>query len=290
MAEPAGRVDDHGQSATSRGIAVKGSPDVDVNNKAALRVCDKGTGETGPCTGQRWEPIMGSGTVEVNGKPFVRKTDVTQHFACGPGVMIDGSPNVEVGGPGVLPNQAKIDALVKYIYDEMMKNKDDPRTKSIKGKNDWGLTYPAMDEWKDVVGYKKPWDHKPDILKKFGEYSYDSAGDMSLPYDTWSNIHYGFVGNAAGFDDKTLNSGAGLAQWLNDNPGASALDKAGKYADFARGVDLSGLDHPEDQEAIKIGEDLWKQYKKTGTLTEKDVKDAVMKKASVLGGVKGQVC
>ncbi|MBK8253168.1 MAG: PAAR domain-containing protein [Polyangiaceae bacterium] len=306
MAEAACRVGDHGLSPTSRGIATNGSPNVDINGKAALRVCDKGVGETGPCTGNRWEPIMGSSTVEVNGKPLVRVTDMTQHFACGMGVMIDGSPNVVAGGAGQLPNQSTLDAVIKYIYDEMMRNKDDPRTARIRMNNemfkasmqpnpfgpsfpDWGSFYRAMDQWKDMVGYGKPWDHKSYISQNFGEYSYDAGTNTSLPFDTWSNIHYGFVGEAAGFDGKTLLDGAGLAQWLNDNPGASALDKAGKYAEFLGG-NTAQYDHPEDQEAIKIGSELWKKYKETGSLTEQDVKDAVMRNKSLLGAIAGQVC
>lgn len=298
---------DHGESATSLGRAVEGSPDVEINGKAVLRVCDKGVGETGPCAGQRWEPIMGSSTIEVNGKPLVRKTDLTQHFACGPGVMIDGSADVEAGGAGALPDQAALDAVVQYIYDEMMRNKDDPRTQRILLNNrmfeaslepnpfgpsfpDFGSFYRAMDQWKDLVGYGKPWDHKSTILENYGEYSYDAASDTSLPFDTWSNIHYGFVGRAAGFDEKTLENGAGLAQWLNDHPDASWADKVAKYGEFILGGDSGQYDHPEDQEAIRIGSELWEKYQRDGTLTEQDVKDAVLANESLLGAVIGQVC
>jgi uncharacterized Zn-binding protein involved in type VI secretion len=303
MAEPASRVSDHGLSDSgSRGLATKGSPDVDINDKPALRVCDVGKGETGACTGQEWEPIMGSGTVEVNGKPLVRRTDETQHFACGPGRMIDGSPDVEAGGPGVLQNQAAVDALVKYIYDQMMKNKDDPRIKRILlnnqmfqssltsgGMPDLGSEYRALDQFKDLVGYKKPFDQKADIVQSYGQWSYDPATNTSVQYDTWSNVHYGFVGGAAGFDDPTLLNGAGLAQWLNDNKGASALDKAGKYGEFATGGDTARYDEPTDQEAIKIGSDLWKKYQKDGKLTEADVKDAILK-STKLKAFAGHAC
>ena len=307
MAEPAGRVGDHGQSPGSRGVAVNGSPDVDINDKPALRVCDKGTGETGPCAGKIWEPVMGSATVEVNGKPLVRKTDMTQHFACGQGQMIDGSPDVEVGGPGALPSIPTLDALVKYIYDEMMKNKDDPRVQRILRNNQMfqnslnpspfgGPTMPdmfsmkrAMDQWKDLVGYGAPMDHKGPIRSAYGPWSYDPASNTSIEYQTWSNVHYGFVGQAAGFDEKTLLDGAGLAQWSKDNPNAGTWETLGKYGEFIGG-DTAKYDQADDQAAIKIGTALWKKYKETGTLTEQDVKDAILQNKGALQSATGPVC
>jgi hypothetical protein len=246
---------------------------------------------------------MGSGTVEVNGKPLVRRTDETQHFACGPGKMIDGSPDVEAGGPGVLQNQAAVDALVKYIYDEMMKNKDDPRVKRIllnndmfksslttgEGFPDLGSEYRAMSQWKDLVGYGAPMDHKGPIGENIGTWAYDPASNTGIEYQTWSNIHNGFVGEAAGFDQKTLLDGAGLAQWQHDNPGAGKLETLGKYGEFATGG-TAQYDQPDDQAAIKIGGELWEKYKKDGKLTEQDVKDAVLRHKDELTSVTGAVC
>ena len=304
----AARVGDHAQSPNSLGMAIKGSDNVEINGRPAVRRCDQGIGLSGPCFFQKWVPVMGSSTVEVNGKPLVRKDDETQHFACGPGVMIDGSPKVVGGVAGTTTDTVSIDELVHYIYEEMMRNKDDPRTQRIKLNNDmfrssmepipfsmsppfpdWGSFYRAMDQWKDLVGYGKPWDHKPYILQNFGQTAYDPASNTSLTFDTWSNIHYGFVGRAAGFDGGTLKDGAGLAQWLNDHPDASDLVKAGKYAEFLGGG-TGQYDHPEDQQAIQIGVDLWEKYKKTGTLTEADVKEAVLKAMGPLGGVTGHMC
>jgi uncharacterized Zn-binding protein involved in type VI secretion len=287
---------------------VKGSKNVEINGQAVVRMCDSGIGETGPCVGRRWKPIMGSATVLANGRPLVRRNDATQHYACGPGVVIDGSPNVEAGGASAEPNQATVDAVVKYIYDEMIRNKEDARTQAIRTYNqrflqsmepnpygmgtsspDWYSFYRAMDEWKDLVGYDKLWDHKSFIRKEYGEYSYDLATNTSLPFDTWSNIHYGFVGEAAGFDQGTLLNGAGLAQWLNDHPNASRAEKLAKYAGFMLGG-TADYDLPEDREAIRIGTALWKKYEEEGTLTEQDVKNAVMNSTNLLGALTGPVC
>lgn len=78
------------------GPAVQGSPDVLVNNRPALRVGDKGI--HAPCCGPNmWEAVIGSATVLINNKPAHRLGDMDKHCG-GPGVLIEGSPNVIVGG------------------------------------------------------------------------------------------------------------------------------------------------------------------------------------------------
>lgn len=42
-------------------------------------------------------------------------------------------------------------------------------------------------------------------------------------YDIWSNIHYGYVGRAAGFDSNTLQTGAGLGGIAGANDAADVL-------------------------------------------------------------------
>jgi len=75
----------------------------------------------------------------------------------------------------------------------------------------------AMMKWKEMVGYDQPWDHKEQLKKAFGDWSLDGKRGMLYHYDIWSNIHYGYVGRAAGFPDWVLLAGAGYAQALNDH-------------------------------------------------------------------------
>lgn len=290
MLLPAARVGDHGESPSSRGVARKGSEDVDINDKPALRVCDYGVGETGPCTGGRWEPIMGSDSVEVNGKPLVRQTDATQHFKCGQGKMVDGSPDVEAGGEGKPPKLPTIDELVKYIYDEMMKNKDDKRIQAMKSGAGWPrvMNQGNLKAFADLVNYGKPMDHKKPIRDTYGPWSYDQTADTSIEYQTWSNLHYGFVGREAGFDEDTLLDGAGLAQWRHDNPNASDWEHFQKNSQFATGS-TKQYDQPEDQAAIKAGSELWEKNQK-GKITEQDVKDIILKYKDQLVSAKGMAC
>jgi uncharacterized Zn-binding protein involved in type VI secretion len=91
--------DAHGCTAcphTVTGPAVQGSPDVMINHKPAVRLGDAGI--HAPCCGPNtWKPAAGSGTVMINYKPAVRMGDSTSHCG-GIGLMIEGSPNVMIGG------------------------------------------------------------------------------------------------------------------------------------------------------------------------------------------------
>jgi uncharacterized Zn-binding protein involved in type VI secretion len=93
---PAGRLGDqsmcpHGSTSPS----ITGSPDVKVNGQPALRVTDKGVPP--PCCPMPWVAVKGSGTVFINGLPAHRLGDQDQH-ASGPGKLIEGSPDVNIGG------------------------------------------------------------------------------------------------------------------------------------------------------------------------------------------------
>jgi len=79
----------------AEGPAVSGSPDVNCNNKAALRVDD--TGMHGACCNTNtWTATAGSTTVFINNKAAHRKDDADQHCG-GMGKLITASTNVIVG-------------------------------------------------------------------------------------------------------------------------------------------------------------------------------------------------
>ena len=78
------------------GPAETGSPDTFVNGLPALRVTD--TGIHALCCGPNiWVAIAGSGTVLINNLPAHRIFDADMHCG-GPGYMVEGSPDVLVGG------------------------------------------------------------------------------------------------------------------------------------------------------------------------------------------------
>lgn len=102
------QLDAHGCPACPHpaiGPAIIGSPDVNVNQRPALRVDD--TGIHAACCGPNtWSATQGSPTVFVNGKAAHRMTDAQRHCG-GIGKLVEGSPNVVVdgatSGPGPAP-------------------------------------------------------------------------------------------------------------------------------------------------------------------------------------------
>ncbi|MBC7264519.1 MAG: hypothetical protein H5T64_09240 [Chloroflexi bacterium] len=74
-------------------------------------------------------------------------------------------------------------------------------------------------------------------------------------FDTWSNIHYGYVGIAAGFSADALLDGAGLEQFGSD------ILAYRKWPQAVPGVSgVRRFDQLYDQAAIQVGVDLWKTY------------------------------
>lgn len=76
----------------------------------------------------------------------------------------------------------------------------------------------ALLMWAKKVMQGAAWDHKPIISRRFhprnpgGEQHWHLYGNTLYYYDVWSNIHYGYVGIAAGFSESVLLDGAGLEQ------------------------------------------------------------------------------
>jgi uncharacterized Zn-binding protein involved in type VI secretion len=78
------------------GPAETGSPNVMANLRPALRVSD--TGVHSQCCGSNtWVAVAGSKTVIINNLQAHRLGDPDMHCG-GPGHMIQGSPNILVGG------------------------------------------------------------------------------------------------------------------------------------------------------------------------------------------------
>jgi len=78
------------------GPSIIGSPDVLVNKRPALRQGDKGI-HTACCGPNMWEAVSGSATVKINNQPAHRLGDQDKHCG-GMGMLIEGSPDVIVGG------------------------------------------------------------------------------------------------------------------------------------------------------------------------------------------------
>lgn len=126
----------------------------------------------------------------------------------------------------------------------------------------------ALLDWTVLVRQDGPWDHKPLIAKRFhprslGVQHWHLYRDTLYFYDVWSNLHYGYVGRAAGFSDAQLLDGAGLEQI-----GSNLL--RGHLTQGSSGESgLRKYDNPEDRVAIEAGMAL--QKRKPSQVTARDL-------------------
>lgn len=138
---------------------------------------------------------------------------------------------------------SRFDEVFEYIYEEMTTNVKSQTVKDIKAAIEKGNTLLAYFIWWDAVRDHARWDHKPKLENKFklkesDDYYLPIRGDTEHEYfyDIWSNIHYGYVGSAAGFDSDTLHKFA-----ESGGPGTGKTDDGDKLS-------------------LQIGIDLWNKY------------------------------
>lgn len=89
------------------------------------------------------------------------------------------------------------------------------------------------------------WDHKVALRKRFfpgdsPRYSPVPGTEVSMFYDVWSNIHYGYVGRCAGFS-------RGLLLWASHNSPGSGKDDPGDDIVVNLGMDLHDKVLRDDQ-------------------------------------------
>lgn len=85
-----------------QGPAVTGSPDILINGKPALRIGDTGV-HSGCCGPNTWNAKAGSASVFFNNMQAHRLGDADEHCG-GMGNLIEGSPDVLIGGGGITIN------------------------------------------------------------------------------------------------------------------------------------------------------------------------------------------
>lgn len=131
----------------------------------------------------------------------------------------------------------------------------------------------AFSQFNAMVRYGGSWDHKKELSSSFGLWFLDAAKGLLYNHDIWSNIHYGWIGRAAGFSAEMLLDAAGIAQAIKQKKQKQAamaiLSNSGKQ-----------LDDPDDQVAIYIGIGLWERHGLD--LAESDLFQAVRKQSSKL--------
>jgi hypothetical protein len=109
----------------------------------------------------------------------------------------------------------------------------------------------ALMMWAMKVRQNGEWDHKPTLHRFVSPtthtFAWHAYAKTLYYYDIWSNIHYGYVGSAAGFDDGVLLDGAGLEQI-----GTDVLRR--RWPRRSSGVEgLRAFDDASDRTAISLG-------------------------------------
>ena len=141
----------------------------------------------------------------------------------------------------------------------------------------------ALAIWVERVGQDRPWDHKPMIRKKFGGVRH-KQGLYDYYYDIWSNIHYGYVGTAAGLSESALLDGAGAEQIPSDilrkYDEMRKKDKVdwklpGPHPTAEPWTQLRSWDDVADRIAIGLGIKFHQQFS-VGGVTSNTIMDAVL--------------
>jgi RHS repeat-associated protein len=219
----------------------------------------------------------------VLGNPL-KYRDPTGHLAC-----IDDDCNiVERPGTGRPILRGHLPPVIRYIHAEMVKNAQSNLAQTMATLNEvtdvlsvlcdacsvasssiavgvWGTQ--VMDaRAKRYLGPLAPlvgnWDHKPrlmgaqspdaEIVRSRG---WSTIGSQQHRFDIWSNIHYGYVGQAVGFSETELTGGAGIEQIGSDGISGQVPSRSAGADNWA-----AAWDDSSDNAAIQLGISLWNQY------------------------------
>ncbi|NDZ92837.1 hypothetical protein G3I13_19860 [Streptomyces sp. SID6673] len=163
-----------------------------------------------------------------------------------------------------------------WMYVEMMRNASSEIVQRINGQNkfareslsdrEWyefwkdpqagaNSQMSAYAAWFERVAPSRPWDHKPILREEFGDtaegdydgdyYFQEPGTNRQVYYDIWSNVHFGYVGRAAGFDSETLMEGQNFGPDFLTGQKARADDISTEFG--ARLHDQYGPNMTEDQ-------------------------------------------
>jgi len=166
---------------------------------------------------------------------------------------------------------ARADEATTRMHQEMIGNLDDiDKMRLANALNGPFPSVTAMLEWLYMVGPWNDgglkgllpggaWNHKPMLREELGFDREEEPGegfyfpiDPNSPdeynYDIWSNIHYGYIGSAAGFTPFELREGADAADG------------------FKR--------MPADDLSVRIGIELWEKH--GSNLTEEQLRQAII--------------
>ncbi len=112
--------------------------------------------------------------------------------------------------------------VVGFIVDEININAVSTFVRDLKASS----RLIAAAKWGWQVRTGGTWDHKVQISPVWGNWNRLGEKTEVYYYDTWSNIHYGYVGTAAGFSPDALYRGADAQQHADAGEDDEKPDKA----------------------------------------------------------------
>jgi len=198
----------------------------------------------------------------------LRYTDPTGHMVA----------EDSAGGPTPPPDDRD---LTDWLVREMAANARNSGIKAIRGMNRvasalWSIKAkeaavvvhaPAAWAWRGAVKDSARWDFKDRISEELGKSIMlcHVGGCGWFEYSVPGNIHYAYVGGAAGFSLAELHAGASVAEMI-DPDHAHERNLPGLYVnpDWT----LTGFDNPEDYWAIEFGYALYENYGPNVTIHE----------------------
>jgi len=151
--------------------------------------------------------------------------------------------------------------MTQWTVNQMVQNSRSDYVQSIQahlelGSEDANYEVAAMQAWTTMVGPGNTWDFKVDIERQpwFAEGERNVIlGGVELNYDVVANMHFGFVGRAAGFKGDFLVISAGLAQEMLYRRTGNPNDKG------VLDLEYWG-DHPFATWSIRLGIFLYDTY------------------------------
>ncbi|MET9675854.1 ricin-type beta-trefoil lectin domain protein [Streptomyces sp. NPDC006482] len=163
-----------------------------------------------------------------------------------------------------------------YMYAEIVRNLKSGPVQSMNNLNDSYLPMAlsaATLQWVGLVRSGAVWDHKGPLkemmhLRTSPDFYFKVPGtNEEAYYDVWSNVHYGFVGMAAGFKESELEGGA-----TSSFPGVSL---------FVGGTDDG------DRVSVRQGIEMFKKY---GTgMTQEQFHQGMLDTVAAMRGKSDQV-
>jgi hypothetical protein len=155
-----------------------------------------------------------------------------------------------IGRSETTPNETRFTDAERFTFNEMKRNMNSDTVRMIRELlrepkwyelfRDYGSDITtALAMFAGKVAPHQDWDYKPYLQQRFGlkepnDFYFQQPGtDRQVYYDIYSNMHYGFVGRAAGIDSDTLMKGGSLGEKV-----LTGVDDEGDHITQRAGMEL----------------------------------------------------